>query len=163
MSLKPTTQIRPDTRPRKSPSEYESNVIRAQGYMQPIQVAPIKFKSPVKKDETVEFNKNYNTAIKILFSLCIIIFTILVLLLPSTLYVLNIPIILSFIAMILLLPSLSQYKIGILATVLITGIVSVMLLSNLNLSDEYKWLNWITLISVFTYLGSSVFFILDSK
>lgn len=162
MSLSPTTQIRPDTRER--PSEYESNVIsNSKGFLQGLQPAPMRFKSPVKKDEAVEFDKKYNTIVKILFSLCIIFLIILVLLLPSTLNVLNIPVILSFIAIILLIPSLSQYKISILIPVLIAGIVSIMLLSNSNLLDEHQWLRWITLTSILTYLGSSVFFILDSK
>lgn len=160
MSLKPTTGRRPDTRSPRPQQIYESNIRRPQ--LQPITTATSTFKQPLK-DEAVEFNKNYNTVVKFLFSLCIIILIILVLFLPSTLYVLNIPIILSFIAIILLIPSLSQYKISILIPVLIAGIVSIMLLSNVNLFDEHQWLRWATLISIFAYLGLSVLFILDSK
>lgn len=160
MSLKPTFQ-RPDTR--KRPSEYESNVIRAQGYMQPIQVAPMKFKSPVKKDDAVEFNIKVGITAKIFY----IIFIILIILSAWFFLdygVLTALVILSLISMIIIWPTVGTFKIGdkiSLILGIIFGIISVVLLSMPNPLDGYYNL-WTSLV-VIAYVLSSSYFILNSK
>ena len=157
------TSRRPDTKSR--PSEYESNIISSsKSFLQGLQPAPMKFKSPVKKDdEATNFNVKVGITAKILY----ILFIILIILSAWVFLdygVLTTLVILSLISMIIVWPTIGTFKIGdkiSLILGIIFGIISVVLLSMPNPLDGYYNL-WTSLI-VIAYVLSSSYFIFNSK